>query len=418
MTTFTISRNKLLAALIRCKYAIDPKNWKELTNYLFSFADGRLLVQSSDGELFMQESLPVEELKNADNVSFGLNRNYLLNGIKSLDEQTLRFEVMDYQARVIHNCGSFFIPRYDAECVLPDLIKKNNFLSWCKGFTPDIKGITLEIPGIKHWIDVCYNSLANDELRPVMNCVYLDFKNDNTLNVVASDGHQLTLVEKELEGNIFDNSLLFDTSLLLPRKICDVIRKALPNTGMLDLAFTEHKRECRNKDEWYQDAVGNLSVQLDADDPNHYLYIRFNNDAMNSRYPKYLSVIPRSFDYFITCDRKQLLKSINRMLNFVNPTSIIRFSANEEKLHLSCDYFDDEAGANEEIPCSFNGPQPNFRIALKGSTCASILKRISSNQVRINCVDSNTACIFEPEPQPSVESFKFLLMPMYDSELD
>lgn len=401
MTTFTISRNKLLKALIRCKYAFNPRcHFPELGNYLFSFAEGRLLVQSSDGMIFMQESLPVEELDSADNVSFGLNRYYLLNAIKSLDEQSLRFEVMDYQVNVIHSFGSFFIPRAYAECVLPDLIKKNSFEAWCEGCEPEVKSVTLETPGIKHWIDVCYNSLDDDTLRPAMNCVCLDFRRDNRLNIVASDGHQLTLIEKILDESIFD------AKLLLPRKMCDIIRKCLPNTGMLGLSFTENK------------AVGVLSVQMDSDDPSHYLFIRFRDCEMDSRYPNYLSVIPSSFDYFITCDRKQLLKSVNRMLNFVNPMKVIRFSINEEKLSLSCGYKDDEVGANEEIPCSFDGPQPKFSFALNGINCASILKRISSNQVRINCVDSNTACIFEPEPQPSVESVKFLLMPMYDNELD
>jgi len=231
--------------------------------------------------------------------------------------------------------------------------------------------------------------------------------------VVASDGHQLTIIEKELEG-------AFDARLLIPRKVCNIISKCLPSTGMMELRFTEQNYKLIEtkslNEERIQKSVATFTVQMDEDDPDHILFVRFRNECMDSRYPNYASVIPEEFNHYMTCDRKKTLKSINRMLQFANLSGMLRFQIEEDKVSITCSDSDSEIGADEQIPCTFTGLLPKLGIAFRGSTYASILKRITSENVRISYVDSFAPCIFEPEPQPGVENIRFLLMPMYGGD--
>lgn len=413
MRQFTISRNLLLGALLRCKYAFNRRNAIiEMGNFLFYFCASRLLVTATDGDIFMQESLRLDNNEDTDGVAFGLDRNFLLNAIKSLDEQPLRFNLMDYQVEIVHSQGWFYLKRFDALDLLENMDKRNDFNFWVtKGVIPYIRRVSLEIPGVKHWIDLGFNSLACDELRPAMNCVCLDFKDDNHIAVAASDGHQLTVVKKHQEG------VDFNAKFLLPKKVCQIIQKCLPKTGIMDLAFTEYKYEKDDikKEEYIQKSVGAITVNVNEKDANHTLFIRFRNEGMDSRYPNYNSVIPIDYYYFLDCDRLQLLKSVGRMMQFACSNGMVVLNISPEKMTISADDHNYEVGANEELPCKFSSPHlkfPELKVGLKGWIVASLLRRMTSERVCMSFVDSTHPCIMQPKPQPDVEDLTFLIMPM------
>lgn len=419
-TNFTVSRNKLLSALLRCKHAINMKHpIPAYANYLFSFENDRLLVAATDGDIFIRESLPLDQFEGDDYtaIAFALDKNYLLKAIKSLDDQPLSFEIGDYQVRVTHSLGQFWIARSEALDVLEDSIKRNTFGYYCKNCKPDVKGVPMEIPGIKHWIDVCNSSTDDDFLRPAMNCVCLDFRGNYQLNIAASDGHQLAIIEKEEQDGVD-----FEARLLLSRKVCEIIRTCLPKTGMMELGFTEYRYgDTGTENEYEQKALGCFTVNLDEEDPYHILFVRFRDYAMDSRYPNYMSVVPTSVNYKMECDRKQLLKSINRVVQFANHRfRMLRFTLVSDKMKLSADDNDFEVGACEEMPCRFkllkgvDLYKGEMRVAFRGDSIASILQRITTEKVVISYVDSSRACIIQPDPQPSVEKVTFILMPMND----
>ncbi len=401
MTKFTISRNKLYAALMRCKLAFNSKFLLRI-NYSFVLQEGILTVCGIGVDLCVCESLETEDLVTPPNAKFATPRSYLLNAIKALDEQPLCFEVLDYQIKVTHSRGSFFLPKDEAD----EKIKIKRHISSClKDVEPETRSVELEIPGIKHWIDLCKDSMAIDELRPAMNCVCMDFKATGTLKVAASDGHQLVVVEKEMA------EVDYDAKLLLPRDVCTIIQRALPRTGMLSLQFTEEKPEINQK------AAGMFNVQLSDDDPTHKLHVWFTYLAMGSRYPNYESVIPSHFNYVVECERKELLKSVNRLSLFAPTTSrALVFNVKQDKMEISTQDSDMEVSANEELPCSLQcpdaGPQ-TLRIGYQCNHLASLLKRLPGDKISLSMEDGWRPGIFAPVPQPNVEKLTFLLMPMF-----
>ena len=190
---------------------------------------------------------------------------------------------------------------------------------------------------------------------------------------------------------------------------------------MMDLSFTEHsyKKDETTGIEHIQKSVGAITVCLDDKDANHTLFIRFRDEGMDSRYPNYQSVIPPKFNYFMECNRLQLLKSVNRMIQFTCVSGLTALNLSPDKMTISANDSDFGIGANEVLPCQFKSPLlsfPEMKIGLKCSIVASILKRITSERVCFSFIDSTQACIIQPKPQPEVEDLKFLIMPMLTND--
>ena len=231
------------------------------------------------------------------------------------------------------------------------------------------------------------------------------------MQIAASDGHQLTVIKKLQDGADFN------AKLLVPRKVCKIIQKCLPKTGMMDLAFTEYKyqKDDKAKKEYKQYAVGTFVVCLDEKDPNHTLFVRFRDASMDGRYPNYQSVIPPTYTYFLEFNRISLLKSVNRLIHFSNDSGMLVFNFNPNKMTISAECKDFEMGASEELPCELTSPVfegPELKVGFKGCIIASLLKRMVSERVLMSFRNNIGACIMEPQPQPDVEDLTFLIMPM------
>ncbi len=412
MTTFTISKNKLITALSRCKQVVDRKSVQpEYNSFLFFFKDERLQVAATDGDVYIQESLALDHFDGDASIAFSIHPQYLLRAIKSLDDQPIRFEVGEYQTKIIHYYGSFYVPSVREESFLAVIITKNDLFNYhtCEDgceYKPVINHFTFEAPGLKKWIKLCCDSVADDTLRPAMNCVCMHY-DKSSIEFAASDGHQLTVIKKEM-----DNSDKAGGDFLIPRKVCNVIQKCFPNTGMVDFLFILYYHIT---DRYDQKPVGSFFVELDTEDRLHTLFVRFNDYSMECRYPKYHSVIPDYYNYCVECDRKELLRSVSRMNDFAF-RSTLKFSITPDTLTMSCRNEDYEIGADETIPCTLEIKTPLKPICdtgFNGNSLVSILKRISTDSVRLCFVDATNAVLIYPEPQPSVEQETFLLMPLF-----
>lgn len=418
MNTFTISRNKLLAALLRCKRVINPRmDFESYTQFMFMVTpDLRLDITTTDGDILMKESLSLDEYDLQEPTMFSLDRRYLLHAIKALDDQPLQFEIMDYQVKVRHSQGSFWLSRGDVSGILPTVADKYAPESLCRNMEPETHSVQLEVPGFRHWLDMCYLSLANDDLRPVMNCMCLDFLGDGLMRIAGSDAYQLTIITRVQKGAEFKGLAL------LPRKVCAILHASLPRTGMMEFKFQEfhHHKDDQKKEECYRKAMGHVTVHLGGEtDPAHVLHIYYVNGGMNDKYPRYMSVVPTSFNYKLVVDRKNLLKTINRMIAFANQRSgQFRLSIKPDQMELSCSDKEMEAGAMETLDCEFTTTdnnsdlyKPELLVGIRGSMVASVLKRLNAEKVEWNFRDPSAASIISPMPQPDVENISVLMMP-------
>ena len=398
MTEIKISRNRLLETLMRLRHVFYKKNALPILNdYMFELEGSTIKVYVCDGELVASETFTItDDAVTSDKEprkSWCVNRHYIVPGLRSLDEQEITMQVTDYQLIVLHSCGFFMMPIDDANeypC------NPQNFINrW--GFPVEPYLLTLETPGLRHWLDILRPSLAQDELRPVMNGIFFDCTPDG-LSLCASDGHKLVRIRKS------SISTRESTCFIMPRKVVNMLSCIMPKTGMLNFFFTPYTDDTIS--------VGQIKMKLE-EDTEHELTIYFR--GIEGRYPNYNSVIPENYDKNVSVDRIQLIKSVNRAMLFCNDSNMMaRFSIYNGKIQINAKDDDFEIGSDENVPCQTNciNGLP-VTIGLKTNSIMDLIKKVTASRILIKFSDPSRCIIIEPDPQPEVENLTLLCMPMY-----
>ncbi|MFR6382299.1 MAG: DNA polymerase III subunit beta [Odoribacter splanchnicus] len=209
---FVVSSNTLLTRLQAVSKVIGGKPVQPiLDNILLVATEGVLYATASDKETTMEARIELESLEEEGKIT--IPAKILLDILKEFPEQPLTFEINTEtnEVKIISEKGEFSVPGESAEdypiqAALND--SSNDLTSKC--------GLILE--GIVKTIF----ATANDDLRPVMNCILIEMNEDN-FTFVASDAHKLVRYKR------FDaKSENGQFSLILPKKPALMLKNILP----------------------------------------------------------------------------------------------------------------------------------------------------------------------------------------------
>lgn len=342
--------------------------------------------EATDGEVFVSEEMsllePIEDTK-----IFALDATQLLNAIKSLDDQPLTFEVLEYQVIVHHEIGHFALP-------IASGIENYGELPKAKVEQSKAHYQKIEAPGLKSILARCAYAMADDGLRPCMNGVFMDCTKEGT-NFAASDGHKLIRISKP--------SLQGEAGMIIPKKVVSILLKVLPDTDFVQIWYNPY---LPNLDEEEAKKTPRAACEITVDD----ITICFR--PIEGRFPNYNSVIPTRHNYTLTVDRKALIKSLNRLSLFANSSSgLITIYLEPDKMQMQSEDKDFEQSAVDTIPCNYNGK--DMRIGFKDRSLIQTLRNLNTKDVTFYLIDQNTAIIIGPTIQPESEEITALLMPMY-----
>lgn len=394
---FVVSRNSILSALNHARRAMNPKYSTEiLKNFLFTFPDeanpDKMTVQAGDGWSWISETISIQSFPSSVDAPgpfrpFAVYFNDLLRPIKSLEDQPLMFRVTEYQLSVHHSCGSFRIPLFGSAMEIAEYPKPNPDAD-----APDGCRFEYEVPCLRSVLTRCKFAMAQDDLRPVMNGVCMNLTEEFS-DYVASDGHKLVRVRKK---PVCYNGSLINLSVIIPSSVVNMLLRVLPTTG--DVVFE------------YQEKMMAARIII-----NDNLMILFN--PVDGKYPRYMSVIPESFSYKMTVERRSLIKSIDRLNFFSNSSSnMIRMGLTQNELCLNAEDTDFDLSGEEKLPCKFvkqdGSDAAKLSIGIKATSLSDTLKALSTEEVIFNFTDETRAFVIYPKPQPDVEDITMLLMPM------
>ena len=400
---FTVSRNSLLQALQHTRQAISKKSALPVfSNFVLTFRNDVQLVMTvhtGNGEIWMTEDVVLDGKKN-ELRPIGIYYNDLLPAVKALDEQPLHFVVGEMQVTVYHEIGSFRLPLAN---------NTDEFLSW-KAPCPDIDAedchsLTYEVPALASILNRLSFAMANDELRPVMNGVYVNLTEDYS-DHVSSDGHIMVRVRKKpTKYHIFgDKSAV--TNFIIPARIVKILQRVLPKTGDVDIDYQEKLEKSTNSNTaTFRKAQCCITI-------DNNLTIAFT--PVDGRYPNYTSVIPKHSSYEMLIDRRALTKSLDRLVLFSNESNnLVRLTVSRDKLKLMTEDSDFELEGEETLPCDCNlATDVTMKIGMKATLLSKTLKTMSTEKVAIHFENSNRAIIINPQPHPDNEELTYLLMPM------
>lgn len=399
----------MLKALNHARHIIYPKNALPLFGkFFFTFGEcelkGTMTVQASNGSEWIKETVLLDKPA-VDPRPISVWYGDILKAIRSLDEQPLLFQVGEMQMTVKHSCGSFRLPLgNDAEeflgvpRIVPDVEADDGYL------------LEYEAPVLRSIFSRCKFAMAQDELRPVMNGVYVNLT-DEFADYVSSDGHKLVRVRKDPFKIVTDYKA--NVSFIFPANVVRTLLRLMPVTGDVEIKYQEPLyveepgTDVHGRSVLHSVCKRKLAASVVINDTLTYSF-----RPVDGKYPKYWTVIPENFYSEMVIDRVKLVKSVNRLAIFASESSgMMKMSLTDDRCMLSAEDNDFELAGDETLPCEIKGTI-GLTIGVQAQSLADTLKSISAEKVIFSFQDSTRAFIIKPKPQPDTEDITMLLMPM------
>lgn len=368
----TVSKSELFSKLKSIGRVIQPKNsLPAYDNFLFELGEDGLL-QVTAGEEGGRISTYVVCKSDSATLSFMVNAKTLLDGLKEIPEQPLIFDLNStdkyVEIRVTYLNGKFEIvgapgKEYPAmsneESDNPFVLDGEDFLY-----------------GIRQ-VQMC---CANDDLRPVMNGVFIE-RGTESITYVASDGSTLGMVSNS--GANAEKS-----SFILPAKFAKLISNIM-SSGCEELTVT----------------VGNTNVVLEFDT------FRLICRMIEGRYPNYRSVIPQNNNKTAFFKKVEVLAALKRVSVFCPiSSSLIVMSFGDGQLKLSGHDIDFSTSAEEVVSLiSYKGD--SIEIGFKSTFLIELLSAIPSEDVSMSLLAPSRAALIKKVDEEGCD-LTYLIMPI------
>lgn len=398
MREIIISRNDLLEAINKTSVIANNK-YKFLNLFWFHAGTGdstkgtELTICTSNQQgIAIKYHAAADITNDTDNpIEFCLSACNIKKMLRLLPEQPLRLECHLSQLEIIHENGSFIIPYSEAS--------DDYFKTPIK--SPDIEAEirhTIEIPDMRRYLDKTEAFMADDELRPVMSGILFKWVEENShsayshLNVVASDGHALALVEAK------HREMVPSHEIVLPRDTIKVLRRVLPKVGWIEIR-------------WKKEKARRLSVI----DSNRKVVMEIETNLVDGRYPNYPAVLPTTTNLTIKVDRLKLLASIKRLSLFANEKSnLVEFRlVGGNTISLKSGDYDYGTSSTEKVPAEYGvAPAICCHFGFRGQSVSKILSLIPTENVLIKMRDNTTGCLFTQDDTTDGDKLTYLIMPM------
>lgn len=370
---FVVSSTVLLDHLQSVGKVINPKNTLPiLDNFLFNLKDNELEITASDLESTLITKINIENT--TDTGSIAIPARILTDTLKEFPEQPLTFDINTETMAVVINSenGQFNIVGQQGEDFpqLPTI--------------KDDKKAEVQFPGelLLNGITKTIFATAEDELRPVMNGIFFELKEDG-VTFVASDSHKLVKYSRK------DAKADKEASFVFPKKPANLLKSIL--------------------------LKGDVNVKLTFDDknaifelPEYKLICRLTE----GKYPSYDAVIPTENPNKLTVDKLDFYNTLRRVSVFSNQASnLVKLEIKGNELTVSAQDIDFSISAYERLKCQYEGD--DMEIGFKSSFLIEILSNLSSSEVFVEMSDPSRAGILLPsEKENDNEDVLMLLMPM------
>ncbi|MDR2087712.1 MAG: DNA polymerase III subunit beta [Dysgonamonadaceae bacterium] len=368
---FVVSSSLLLSHLQTVGRVIASKNAIPILDcFLFELEGNRLIITGADSETRMVTSIEVADV--AGSGIFAIPSRNLLDSLKELPEQPVNFEINDVNLDVIIHYEN---GRYNF------VAQKGDEYPQAKPLSEDAFKLHIAAADLLAGINSTLYATGEDDLRPVVNGILFDIKEEN-ITFVGSDGHKLVrFINLDVKGNEA-------AAFILPKKPANLLKTILPREE------------------------GEAVIGFDTN--NAYITIGHFNVVcrlIEGTYPNYNAVIPKENPYRLTIDRVQFLNALRRVTVFSSSAnSLIKLTISDNSIFISAQDIDFATYAEETVACVYEGESMN--IGFKGLYLIEILSNISSEEVALELADPTRPGLVLPVENEEGEDLLTLLMPV------
>lgn len=370
---FVVSSTKLLNHLNGISKVISSKSTMPiLDNFLFRIENSELAITASDLESTLITHMELDNIEGEGVVA--IPARLLTDTLKEFPEQPLTFQIDTSTSgiEIFSENGKFSIAGQNG-----DDFPESRQLEKDAASSIEV-GHDILLNGIEKSLF----ATADDELRPVMNGIYVELTNDY-ISFVASDAHKLVRYRR------LDAKAEIESSFILPKKPASLLKGLLP------------KEEA--------------DIRLEFDDKNAFFSLgnyQLICRLVEGNYPSYNSVIPTNNTNVMSIDRLAFYNTIRRVSVFSNQASnLIKLNMEGNQVVVSAQDIDFSISAVERLNCHYEGEA--MEIGFKSTFLLEILSNISSSDIKVELSDPTRAGLILPdENENEDEDVLMLLMPM------
>lgn len=368
---FIVSSTGLFSHLQAVSRVINSKNSLPILDcVLMEVKEGILSLTASDSESTLTTSLPVNDTDG--NGRFAVSARKFIDSLKEIPEQPLTFEVdtNNFNIAIYYLNGKYSLVGQNADDFpLAPALRDNPI------------HISMASKVLVNGINRTLFATAEDELRPVMNGVYMDMTPAD-ITFVASDGHRLVR-DKSTAAHANTNA-----AFILPKKPSNIWKTLLTK--------------------------GEDEVTIDFDEKNAVITAseyKMVCRLIEGRYPNYNSVIPQDNPYKVRIDRQAMMSALRRVSVFSSQaSSLIKLHLDNNQLQISAQDIDFSTSAEEILTCEYDGNP--MSIGFKSTFLIDILNNLNAEEVIIELTDPSRAGVIVPAEQEENDDVLMLLMPM------
>lgn len=368
---FTVSSSALLQLLSTTGKIISSKNTLPILDYfLLELKGDQLRATASDLETTFVGSIKVDGAEKEGLIA--APAKLMLDSLKEFSEQPITIETNDstWEIKTTWKTGEATIPGTSGQSY-PAL----------QPLDGDKNSLAIDAEILEEGISKTLFATADDELRPVMNGVFINLE-PAKVTFVATDAHKLVRYSADVETGT-------TASFILPKKPANLLRTTLAReTGAITAEF-----DAKN-------VVFNIGT--------YTMVCRL----IEGNYPNYNAVIPAANPNKVLVDRVELLNGIKRVAVCSNQsTNLIKLEIRANHIDLLAQDLDFSVSARESVSASYEGD--SITIGFKSTFLVEIMANIETPTIVMELADSTRAGVFKPVyDDKQASDTLMLLMPM------
>ncbi|MBP6968394.1 MAG: DNA polymerase III subunit beta [Prolixibacteraceae bacterium] len=370
---FVVSSTGLLSHLTAISKVISSKSTMPiLDNFLFRLSVEGLTITASDSESTLITSLELDNVEGEGLIA--IPARLLIDTLREFPEQPLTFQVdtTSFGIQIFSENGRYTIVGYDGQ----------DYPAIPYADEESVTTVMVKRQALLKGIEKTLFATADDELRPVMNGIFIELTSE-FMSFVASDAHKLVQYRRA------DARSEDESSFIRPNKPAALLKNLLTRDD-LDVKMQ------------FNDTIAFFTMT------NYQLICRL----VEGNYPSYNSVIPVNNPNSMVIDRLAFYNTVKRVSVFANQASnLVKLTIGGNQLVVSAQDIDFSISAVERLSCEYEGE--DLEIGFKSIFLQEILTNLPSTDVRLEMSDPSRAGLLLPEEKDDPdEDVLMLLMPM------
>ena len=366
---FIVSSTQLQRQLQTLSGVLNTSNTLPILDHvLFELAPQQLKITATDLETTISATIKVESTSEG---KLAVPARLLLDTVKTFPEQPLTFSQADNNTLEISSEQGKYALAYANADEYPQAAD-----------VVDASSLTIQGDTLATAINNTIFASGNDDLRPVMSCVFFQLSSSG-MTFVATDAHKLVKYERT------DVVAPETAEFIMPKKPLNLLKSVLVGSEE-DVTIN----------------YNSSNVQFSFDD--NLVICRL----IDGKYPNFEAVIPKENPNVMSINRVQLLNTVKRVSIFSNKTTHqIRLRIAGAELHISAEDIDYSNKAEERLTCSFQGD--DMQIGFNARFLTEMLSNLSSDEIQLELSLPNRAGIITPvDGLDEGEQVTMLVMPV------